>query len=379
MHLLFKNIILLIAVPAISSAQMADFDHGSPGLTLPGRSAMIDTSGTEVIIPVMRDTPDGISLAIYTKNDSGDWELAKPTRITDKGNYYTLPPDTEVKNQYTCNNQNPNPYQKYWQVSVSYTNSPSNAGHSHAGPPPGLQNASGATLATPVTSPRMQIGSPFEFYWKVSAPAYATKVSWTARYSYACIGATSMIADMKVTNLVELPPGPGYTLDGAKPGVHPSNHFGTSAMNAALRQLAADYAATCPGAAALSYNDMSLPWGGLFDLNQNWKTPHEEHRSGNNIDVGKRQVLKADRKHLIEQMCRKFKVRSEGDGINEQPHYHLTMNGAKLTKDELAAGYDMDPKGISCCPLTDSNMASCTLLYSNGAIVYEPDQPATCQ
>lgn len=30
----------------------------------------------------------------------------------------------------------------------------------------------------------------------------------------------------------------------------------------------------------------SLPWGGLFDINQNWNQPHCSHRQGNEIDFG---------------------------------------------------------------------------------------------
>jgi len=34
-------------------------------------------------------------------------------------------------------------------------------------------------------------------------------------------------------------------------------------------------------------NDQSLPWGGLFDVNQNWMGPHDSHRVGTSADVNK--------------------------------------------------------------------------------------------
>jgi hypothetical protein len=35
----------------------------------------------------------------------------------------------------------------------------------------------------------------------------------------------------------------------------------------------------------LNFNDMSLPWGGIFDLRGDWTTPHKSHRRGIDADV----------------------------------------------------------------------------------------------
>jgi murein endopeptidase len=32
-------------------------------------------------------------------------------------------------------------------------------------------------------------------------------------------------------------------------------------------------------------NDASLPYGGLFDINGNWRTPHASHRNGKDVDI----------------------------------------------------------------------------------------------
>ncbi len=32
-------------------------------------------------------------------------------------------------------------------------------------------------------------------------------------------------------------------------------------------------------------NDMSLPWGGLFDIDIDWSTPHSLHRVGKSVDI----------------------------------------------------------------------------------------------
>lgn len=39
----------------------------------------------------------------------------------------------------------------------------------------------------------------------------------------------------------------------------------------------------------LSLNDMSLPWGGVFDLNLNWKQPHNAHRIGQSVDINRKE------------------------------------------------------------------------------------------
>ena len=38
--------------------------------------------------------------------------------------------------------------------------------------------------------------------------------------------------------------------------------------------------------AVLSINDISLPTGGMFDINQNWVPDHYEHRIGITADIG---------------------------------------------------------------------------------------------
>ncbi len=95
-----------------------------------------------------------------------------------------------------------------------------------------------------------------------------------------------------IPDLVGMGSGRGFTLTGALPQ-HPSNHFGLPEVNGRLVQLA-DYYAADPTREILSYNDMSLVWGGLFDIGPTadfpnrlfWQPPHDEHRVGRQIDVG---------------------------------------------------------------------------------------------
>jgi hypothetical protein len=67
--------------------------------------------------------------------------------------------------------------------------------------------------------------------------------------------------------------------------LHYSNHYGTRAMLAAIDSIARNYNRLHPGV-RLRINDMSLEWGGLFDINNNWQRPHAEHREGKSADIG---------------------------------------------------------------------------------------------
>lgn len=76
-----------------------------------------------------------------------------------------------------------------------------------------------------------------------------------------------------------------YVLIGSEGTPHGSaNHAGTPELNSALFDLTRRFAERFPGE-KLSLNDMSLPWGGLFDLNANWQPPHFWHRFGTDVDI----------------------------------------------------------------------------------------------
>jgi hypothetical protein len=70
---------------------------------------------------------------------------------------------------------------------------------------------------------------------------------------------------------------------------NPMGHFpgkqfyGTPAMIAAITKMAEDYKQQF--GVLLSFNDLSLPWGGVFDLGKNWTCPHKFHRLGTSVDV----------------------------------------------------------------------------------------------
>jgi hypothetical protein len=96
--------------------------------------------------------------------------------------------------------------------------------------------------------------------------------------------------DVKIEGLEPLPASPGlYGLIGSYPdgnnSPHPDNHYLTPVAIKNARALAWIYKSTFPGAPLLQYNDASLKWGGVFDINGTWSGDHIEHRRGTVIDV----------------------------------------------------------------------------------------------
>ncbi len=59
---------------------------------------------------------------------------------------------------------------------------------------------------------------------------------------------------------------------------------------------------------SLWLNDMSLPWGGKFDVEGDYsrKSEHSEHRLGETIDVRSAKIRKVKRDSQLEIMCKSF-------------------------------------------------------------------------
>jgi|GEM_PF-2311106 len=68
--------------------------------------------------------------------------------------------------------------------------------------------------------------------------------------------------------------------------IHPSNHFISGYSYYALPKLVSKYSSKQSVTHHLQLNDCSLQWGGIFDLEANWTSPHSSHRKGNCSDIG---------------------------------------------------------------------------------------------
>ena len=167
-------------------------------------------------------------------------------------------------------------------------------------------------------------------------PKYSTSIALPLQYSGACNGGETRYMDIMVPDLVALPAsGTTYVLTGEVQSVHTQNHFGTVETIEALKRLAAKWRVTHPNSNKIVFNDISLPWGGAFELKGNWdaNASHYDHSFGVAADVSKQCVKKSDRSDLIKLMgAFGFTVLSEGDPAHtissvlpskSQAHYHI--------------------------------------------------------
>lgn len=126
-----------------------------------------------------------------------------------------------------------------------------------------------------------------------------------------------------VQDLEHIGVGAGYWLEGAKPP-HPSNHWGHPNFVAALRALAASYRNAYPDAPDLHFNDISLEYGGIFDVatptetGYDWTVPHREHRVGRNLDMDF--PVGRERRAYVRQL---FAMHNIAIGVVHADHWHL--------------------------------------------------------
>ena len=72
---------------------------------------------------------------------------------------------------------------------------------------------------------------------------------------------------------------------------HPNNDYCTIAMGDSLVYAICkfyDWSESKEGGRkpfVISINDISLPWGGVFDINDTWEDPHQLHRIGHSVDI----------------------------------------------------------------------------------------------
>ncbi len=151
-----------------------------------------------------------------------------------------------------------------------------------------------------VVSPQLKLNSVFTL--SVDIPKYATQL--VTHVELVCGNGKSETDYMEimVPGLQELPASSFYVSNGPNAGantLHPFNHYATTTTVDALISLASQWNSAHPGANKLVFNDMSLKWGGLFDVYGNWRGSHSNHSFGTAIDVSKRCIKKSSRAAFI--------------------------------------------------------------------------------
>ena len=76
--------------------------------------------------------------------------------------------------------------------------------------------------------------------------------------------------------------GPGA---GGECSIPDNNHWADSSVIANLQRIATSWQSKFPTEQVLNINDMSLRFGGEFDVYGNWASPHQSHRKGDDVDI----------------------------------------------------------------------------------------------
>ncbi|MGB9601025.1 MAG: hypothetical protein ACPL7I_10770 [Myxococcota bacterium] len=136
-----------------------------------------------------------------------------------------------------------------------------------------------------------------------------------------------IVIPIRVGGLVPLPIEPdSYSLVGETDS-HPVNHYGNPEFIDAIQKIARKYKEYYKQ--RLRINDISLEYGGLFDIYNNWMPPHKTHRQGKNVDISAVSVEggminKNDLIDVINELGLSEQVRILYE--ENPPHYHLTYN-----------------------------------------------------
>lgn len=135
--------------------------------------------------------------------------------------------------------------------------------------------------------------------WDFEAPQFASKLKASWSYRGECVGEPSAQAGFGVPNLVELTAGTGYEIRKGAP-MHRFNNFGAVVTVTSFRAIAAEYRAEFPVAGNLVVLGVSLPWGGLYDVESSWAPPFSDHRFGFELDLAADSVPLQNRARLRE-------------------------------------------------------------------------------
>ncbi|HCH0920160.1 penicillin-insensitive murein endopeptidase [Vibrio parahaemolyticus] len=172
-------------------------------------------------------------------------------------------------------------------------------------------------LATGLVSPNKgTVGSNNKAVQVYTAPEVCGEITDTT-----IIGNTTKIITIivSVPDLVPLKNSKGLVLVG-KTSKHKSNHWGKVKLCKAISELGSSFYDEFKK--HLYINDMSLQFGGLFDIKGNFKAPHKTHLNGEHVDINLTTMNEKEKKF--------FEIRAKELGfiveVHRNPiHWHLKI------------------------------------------------------
>lgn len=347
--------LLLLASPVFAAENSLDFD-GKTSTRYSLGELFGENGAVSPFIPTS-EVDSGLLVKREILTESGDWVEIKPIKTWYgsgvKYNQYTIKPGWAWRWTLRC-------AKGKWTAKETYSFwNNENGGHYHSDPlPPPLWVSSASVSAStapfhvassPILFPEMKANTTY-YYWE-RFPEFAAKVKEDLESYGACQGsAQTDYIDVKIPGLVDMPEGQNYVLYNSDEQIpyHPDNHYGVQKLIDTLKTIADGYRAVFPNDAPIQINDMSLPWGGVFDYLRNWKIPLLNHDTGVDADIDKKSVPEGNRQKLLEIMCRNADTYSEQVFVGEVPYFHVRSRSAAASSfaDEL---FESDKAMVRCC------------------------------
>lgn len=303
---------------------------------------------------------DGLLIRREVLMDNGEWVEVNPA-INKLGEdcikaVYSIKPGYMTRWSLRC-------AKGKWSAKTTYSMNSVNAGHSHSDvpfPPVSISSISvlSSTAAmheapSPIIFTDMKANTTY-YYWE-QMPIFATSITERFEASGACTATQTDTTNVEYPGLIELPASDNY-FGGHNPPqstAHTSNNFGTQKLISAIQTIANEYHAAFPNADVLYVYDMSLPYGGIIDVNRNWKRPFFGHEYGIDADISKTEVPQENRAKLLEIMCKNADTYTEQDVPGEAPYFHIRVyTPAGVVGDDLEKNSKIT---VRCCKGTDIN------------------------
>ena len=224
-------------------------------------------------------------------------------------------------------------------VSLKVDVDESSGGHAHGGADRDKGSLSGATCDPPekyCATATTDANGYASFTFK--APAVSGEHTVTAAcVNPACTNTDTGKINVKVAGLIQIPSEPSiYALIGGEADKkHHDNHYLTDNALSQLVVVAINYHFLYPNEPVLHLNDASLVWGGLFDKDGDWDTPHAGHRRGTVIDIRANTApgnIPESRFTDFKDLVAKVKIKQAGRMISAQAKLHCSDGFDPTTK-----------------------------------------------
>jgi hypothetical protein len=197
------------------------------------------------------------------------------------------------------------------QVTISLERIPGSGGHNHGG-------ATTDAAAVGTVSPS-SFTLPNGYPQNIRSVFRATDVCGAIRCVSRFTSSNPPVVENRIEVLIQgLQSIPSSTNLRLKPPTaeHPSPYWAAPDFINKLVQCANSYAQKT--GKPLTVTDASLPWGGRFDLNQNWAPPHHEHMDGRQADLRSNDMSPTDKEAFLQAAAQ-----AGLSVLDESNHWHV--------------------------------------------------------